>query len=76
MHRGAAPAHVPHLVAELLDWGRESLAHPLIKSSAIHFMLEHIHPFRDGNGRIGRLWQTLVLSKWNAVFAWMPIETG
>ncbi|MDR1573181.1 MAG: Fic family protein [Clostridiales Family XIII bacterium] len=75
MHRGAAPASVPYLVAELLDWGRESLSHPLIKSSAVHFMLEHIHPFRDGNGRIGRLWQTLVLSKWNPLFAWMPIET-
>ncbi|MDR1589333.1 MAG: Fic family protein [Oscillospiraceae bacterium] len=75
LHRGAAPASVPYLVAELLDWGRESLTHPLIKSSAVHFMLEHIHPFRDGNGRIGRLWQTLVLSKWNPLFAWTPIET-
>jgi Fic family protein len=75
LHRGASPTSVPGLVAELFDWGRESLAHPLIKSSAVHFMLEHIHPFRDGNGRIGRLWQTLVLSKWNPLFAWMPIET-
>ncbi|GHV45619.1 cell filamentation protein Fic [Spirochaetia bacterium] len=75
MHRGATPASVPHLVEELLDWGRGSKAHPLIKSSAVHFMLEHIHPFRDGNGRIGRLWQTLVLSKWNPLFAWMPVET-
>jgi Fic family protein len=75
MHHGANPASVPYLVAELFDWGRESPAHPLIKSSAVHFMLEHIHPFRDGNGRIGRLWQTLILSKWNPLFAWLPIET-
>ena len=75
LHRGPAPTTVPHMVNELLIWGRGSLAHPLIKSSAVHFMLEHIHPFRDGNGRIGRLWQTLILSKWNALFAWIPMET-
>jgi Fic family protein len=75
MHRGADPAKVPLLVDELLKWGKQSEVHPLIKSSALHFMIEHIHPFRDGNGRIGRLWQTLVLSRWNPLFEWMPVET-
>jgi Fic family protein len=75
LHRGANPASVPYLVEELFEWGRESLSHPLIKSSAVHFMLEYIHPFRDGNGRIGRLWQTLILSKWDPLFAWLPVET-
>lgn len=75
LHRGARSAQVPDLVAQLLDWGKSSEAHPLIKSSAVHYMLEYIHPFRDGNGRIGRLWQTLILAQWNPLFAWMPIET-
>jgi Fic family protein len=75
LHRGALSAHVPTLVEQLLQWGQASEAHPLITSSAVHYRLEYIHPFRDGNGRIGRLWQTLVLAQWNPLFAWMPIET-
>ncbi len=75
MHRGSAAEQVPALVEQLLHWGKTSEAHPLIKSSAVHHMLEYIHPFRDGNGRLGRLWQTLILSKWNPLFAWMPVET-
>ena len=75
MHRGSPAEQVPALVEQLLHWGKSSEAHPLIKSSAVHYMLEYIHPFRDGNGRIGRLWQTLILSGWNPLFAWMPVET-
>jgi Fic family protein len=75
MHRGSPAKQAPALVEQLLHWGKASEAHPLIKSSAVHYMLEYIHPFRDGNGRIGRLWQTLILSRWNPLFAWMPVET-
>lgn len=59
----------------MVEWGRTSADHPLVVSSAVHFLIEHIHPFRDGNGRIGRLWQTPILSRWRPVFAWMPTET-
>ena len=75
LHSGADFKQVPTLVAELFEWGKTTDIHALIKSSAMHFMIEHIHPFRDGNGRIGRLWQTLILAKWNELFEWIPVET-
>lgn len=75
LHTGSRHEKVPRLMSELLEWGSGSADHPLLVSSAVHFLIEHIHPFRDGNGRIGRLWQTLILSYWRPVFAWMPTET-
>jgi Fic family protein len=75
VHLGARPEYIPNLISDLFDWGNHSDTHPLIKSSVMHFEIEFIHPFADGNGRMGRLWQTLVLSKWYEIFAWIPIET-
>ncbi|MDR0959115.1 MAG: Fic family protein [Propionibacteriaceae bacterium] len=75
LHTGSRHAKVPRLIAEALEWAATSDDHPLVVSSGLHFLIEHIHPFRDGNGRIGRLWQTLLLSRWNPLFAWMPTET-
>ncbi|MDR3137288.1 MAG: Fic family protein [Tannerellaceae bacterium] len=75
IHPGAGYQFVPQLISDLLAWGKQSDLHPLIKSSVLHFEIEFIHPFMDGNGRIGRLWQTLVLSQWNRLFAWLPLET-
>lgn len=75
VHAGASYQFVPQLIDDLLLWAKQSDLHPLIKSSIVHFEIELIHPFMDGNGRIGRLWQTLILSQWNELFAWLPIET-
>ncbi|MFT3797952.1 Fic family protein [Microbacterium sp.] len=75
LHTGSRHEKVPRLVSELLEWVASADDHPIIVSSAVHFLIEHIHPFRDGNGRIGRLWQTLILSRWRPLFAWTPTET-
>jgi Fic family protein len=75
VHAGAGYQFVPQLVTDLFAWARKTDIHPLVKSSVVHFEIEFIHPFIDGNGRIGRLWQTLILSKWNELFAWLPVET-
>ncbi len=75
VHLGANPQFVPALIQDLFDWAKTTDTHPLIKSSVIHFEIEFIHPFADGNGRMGRFWQTLVLSKWHEIFGWIPTET-
>ena len=75
LHFGTLPDYVPGLVKELLDWVRDSDFHMLIKSCVFHYELELIHPFADGNGRIGRLWHTLLLTQWKAMFAWLPVES-
>lgn len=72
----APPAdRVPFLMSDLFEWLKNSDVHPLIKSCVFHYEFEFIHPFQDGNGRMGRLWQTVILKEWKSVFAWLPIET-
>ncbi len=72
----APPAdRVPQLMADLFQWLKTSDVHPLIKSCVFHYEFEFIHPFQDGNGRMGRLWQTVILKEWKEVFAWLPVET-
>ena len=75
LHFGSLPNYVPNLMMELLDWVRDSDFHMLIKSCVFHYELELIHPFVDGNGRMGRLWHTLLLSQWKPMFAWLPVES-
>lgn len=72
----APPAdRVPHLMADLFGWLAATDVHPLIASSVFHYEFEFIHPFADGNGRMGRLWQSLILARWNPLFADIPVES-
>ena len=71
----APPAdRVPFLVDQLLDWLKHGDEHPLVASCVFHYELEFIHPFADGNGRMGRLWQTLILRQWKPLLAFLPVE--
>ncbi|XPV75763.1 MAG: Fic family protein [Desulfovibrio sp.] len=72
----APPAdRVPVLMQDLFKWLSKANDHPLVASSVFHYEFEFIHPFADGNGRMGRLWQTLILNAWNPLFADIPIES-
>ena len=75
IHFGTLSLDVPETVEKLMDWTEKSKLHPLVKSCVFHYEFELIHPFLDGNGRCGRLWHTLILSKWKPIFAWLPIES-
>lgn len=72
----APPANqVPRLMSDLFAWLGRTDHHPLIASAVFHYEFEFIHPFADGNGRMGRLWQSLILARWNPLFANLPIES-
>ena len=72
----APPAeNIVFLIRQLFSWMKSTEEHPLITSSVVHYEIEFIHPFSDGNGRMGRLWQSLILYEWNPVFLQLPLES-
>lgn len=75
-HIAPKPDMVPGLMQNLFNWlKKEKTVHPLILSSIVHYEIEFIHPFEDGNGRMGRFWQTLLLSHYDQIFKFIPIES-
>lgn len=75
IHMPPSAKMIPQLIDDLFGWLKTSDAHPLIKSCVFHYEFEFIHPFSDGNGRMGRMWQTLILYQWRPLFGWLPVES-
>jgi len=75
IHMAPPADRIPMLMGDLFKWLTASVEHPLITSSVFHYEFEFLHPFADGNGRMGRLWQTLILTRWNHMFANIPVES-
>ncbi|ACU94041.1 uncharacterized conserved protein [Cryptobacterium curtum DSM 15641] len=75
IHAGTPAKYVSNVLTDLFSWLAAGEFHPLVTSCVFHYEFEFIHPFQDGNGRMGRLWQTIILSRWNDIFAWLPVET-
>ena len=74
VHLAPPAERVPQLMADLFDWLKHSKDHLLIRSCVFHYEFEFIHPFIDGNGRTGRLWQSLILGKLHPLFEHLPVE--
>lgn len=74
IHMAPPAEFVPQHIDNLFSWYQHSELHPLIKSAVFHYEFEFIHPFSDGNGRIGRMWHSLLLGKWKELFFWLPVE--
>ena len=75
IHIAPSPKLVPVMMGNLFEWMRTSDYPMVIRSCVFHYEFEYIHPFGDGNGRMGRFWQTLLLSKYDESFKWIPIES-
>jgi Fic family protein len=75
VHMAPPAKRVPFLMSDLMTWLANTKEHPLVASSLFHYEFEYIHPFSDGNGRMGRLWQTVILKTWKPLLAYLPVET-
>ena len=75
IHAGTPAAYVPEVIADVFNWLANTDMHPLLASCLFHFEFEFVHPFSDGNGRCGRLWHTLLLSRWRPILEWLPVES-
>lgn len=75
IHMAPPAMRVPFLMDDLFTWLTTTKEHPLVASCVFHYEFEFIHPFADGNGRMGRLWQNVILANWAPAFAHIPVES-
>ena len=75
VHMAPPPIQVPGLMGDLFEWLKHAPDHLLVRSCVFHYEFEFIHPFADGNGRIGRLWHTAIMASWIPEMAWVPVES-
>ena len=74
-HVAPPPNVVPQLMGDIFGWLKTTDEHLLIVSCVFHYEFEFVHPFSDGNGRVGRLWQTVILKSFKDFFSFIPIES-
>lgn len=74
IHMAPPAERVPELIDSLFEWIKTAKDHLLIRSCVFHYEFEFIHPFSDGNGRTGRLWQSLILGQLHPLFEHLPVE--
>ncbi len=74
-HVAPPPNIVPQLMSDLLEWLKNTDEHLIVTSCVFHYEFEFIHPFNDGNGRVGRLWQSVILNQYKNIFSAIPIES-
>jgi len=75
IHVAPPASRVPILMQDLFRWLKNAPDHLLVRSCVFHYEFEFIHPFSDGNGRMGRMWQSLILGKFHSFFRYLPVET-
>lgn len=75
IHAAPTAPMAREFIEQLFDWVKKADVQMLIKSSVFHYEFEFIHPFNDGNVRMGRLWQTALLASWKPIFKYIPIES-
>ncbi len=75
IYRAPEPNMVPEMISRLFEWLSTTESPAVIKAAVAHYYIESIHPFEDGNGRMGRYWHTLILTRYDKIFDMVSLES-